>query len=334
MMTSSPSGKARVVVIEPGYESYRTETEILSAFGAILEPVDWKGDEGVIIDSVREADAVLVRESPIGGEAIAGMTRCRAIVRYGVGVDNIDLEAARQRRIFVANVPDYGADEVSDHAVALLLAVARHLTKRDRDVRAGVWGVGQREKVYAIRGRTLGILGYGHIGRRFHRKMLAFGVDRTLVCSPDLPAAEAAAAGVTKVDLDTLCSESSLLSLHTPHTRHTHHIIGSREFALMPSDTIVVNTARGPLIDETALCSSLREQRIFGAGIDVYEQEPPAADNPLFDLPNVVLSDHTGWYSESSVVELQTKAANEIARVFGGNKPVSWVNPWNVDEQA
>lgn len=334
MMASSSIRSSRVVVIEPGYENYCTESEILSPFGATVEAVTWNGDENVIIDSVRRADAVLVRESPIGRRAIEAMECCRAVVRYGVGVDNIDLESAREKRIFVANVPDYGADEVSDHAVALLLAVARRVAKRDHDVRAGAWGVGQKEKVFALRGRTLGILGYGHIGRRFHRKMLGFGVARTLVCSPDLSKSDAEAADVVKVDLETLCAQSDLLSLHAPHTASTHHIVGRDELALMKPETIIVNTARGPLIDESALYDVLRSRAIFGAGLDVFEREPPAGDNPLFLLDNVVLSDHTGWYSESSVVELQTKAASEIARVFAGERPLSWMNPWSDDEQS
>jgi D-3-phosphoglycerate dehydrogenase len=178
--------------------------------------------------------------------------------------------------------------------------------------------------MYRVAGRTLGLIGYGRIARAFERKMRGFGVDRVLIYDPYATDVS----GVERVDLDTLCSESDYISLHAPLTAQNAHLLDRERFARMKPTAIVVNTARGGLIDEAALIEALSAGRIFGAGIDVYETEPPSRDNPLFALDNVVVSDHTGWYSEESVAELQTKAAEEVARVFRGEAPRHWLNRW------
>lgn len=314
----------RVVVVDSGYESYDIERRILAPFDAevVLRACD--RDEAKVVEAVRDADAVLVRESPVSARAVAGMTRCEVIVRYGIGVDNIDQRAARERGIYVANVPDYGAEEVSDQAVALLLAVVRRVAARDRAVRRGAWNVSRAEKMYRVAGRTVGLVGYGRIARRFESKMRGMGVARVLAYDPLVYEAT----GVEIVDLDKLCREADYVSLHAPLTPQTRHLIDARRLALMMPTAILINTARGSLVDESALVATLRERRIFGAGIDVYESEPPRGDHPLFALENVVLSDHNGWYSEESVAELQTKAADEVARVFRGETPKHWLNPW------
>ncbi|RKP51867.1 C-terminal binding protein [Pararobbsia silviterrae] len=320
------SGRKRVVIIDDGYGTYETEQRILNAVDAdvILEPC--RGDVTRVIAAVAEADAILVRESPVNAQVVQAATRLRAIVRYGIGVDNIDLAAARDRAIYVANVPDYGVEEVSDQALALLLSVARHTVVRDRAVRAGAWNVSRSEKMYRIAGSTLGLVGYGRIARTFERKMRGMGVERVLVYDPFLNAS--GAPGVEMVDLDTLCAQSDHISLHSPLTPDTRRIIDARRLALMKPTTIIVNTARGGLIDEAALVDALKHRVIFGAGIDVFEGEPPPADHPLFSCENAVLSDHTGWYSEDSVAELQRKAAEEVARVLRGELPKSWLNKW------
>jgi D-3-phosphoglycerate dehydrogenase len=318
--------RKRVVVVDSGYESYDIEKRVLAPFDAdvILDPCH--GDPARIKIATAEADAVLVRESPINADAIASMRRCRIIARYGIGVDNVDLAAAQERRIFVANVPDYGVEEVSDHALALLLSVARRTVTRDAAVRGGAWNVSPGERMYRIAGRALGLVGYGRVANALERKMRGLGVARVLVCDPLLEAG--AFAGVERVDLNSLCQQSDFISLHAPLTRETLHIMNSTRIALMKPTAILVNTARGGLIDQTALVDALRRKRIFGAAIDVFEHEPPAKDHPLFALGNVVLSDHTAWYSEESVADLQTKAAEEVARGLKGEPPRHWVNPW------
>ncbi|QGZ65781.1 C-terminal binding protein [Paraburkholderia acidisoli] len=313
-------------MIDDGYGSYDTERRILAEVQADVEIVPCRGDAARVLEAARDAHALLVRESPVTAQVIEAMRHGRAIVRYGIGVDNVDLEAARAKRIYVANVPDYGVEEVSDQALTLLMAVARHTVRRDRDVRAGAWNVSREQKMYRIAGRTLGLVGYGRIARAFERKMRGMGVARVLVHDPyfDVTLAN----GVECVDLDTLCAQSDYISLHSPLTEATRKLIDTRRLALMKPTTILVNTARGGLIDEAALVSALQRHVIFGAGIDVFEHEPPRADHPLFACENAVLSDHTGWYSEDSVAELQQKAALDVARVLGGERPKYWVNPW------
>ena len=318
--------RKRVVVVDGGYESYDVEKRILALLDAdvIVDPCH--GDPARIKIATAEADAVLVRQSPIDRETIASMRHCRIIVRYGIGVDNVNLAAARERGIYVANVPDYGAEEVSDHALALLMSVARRTVTRDAAVRRGAWNVSPGEKMYRIAGRTLGLVGYGRIAHVFERKMRGLGVARVLVYDPLLQAR--AFAGVEMVDLDSLCKQSDFISLHAPLTGDTAHMINSARLSLMKPTAILVNTARGGLIDERALVEALGSKRIFGAGIDVFEREPPGPDHPLSALDNAVLSDHTAWYSEESVAELQTKAAEEVARALGGEPPRHWVNRW------
>ena len=319
------TGTLRVVVIDGGYESYETEEKILSPYGARVEVQPCDRDAQRVRAAVVGADAVLVRESPVDAAAMDLMPRCRAIVRYGIGVDNIDLRAARERRIYVANVPDYGSEEVSDHALALLLAVVRRIAARDRAVRAGAWNLARTEKMYRVAGRTLGLVGYGRIARSFARKMRGIGIERVLACDPSAEPD----AGTEMVPLEKLCREADFISIHAPLMPQTRHLIDADRIALMKPTAVIVNTARGALIDERALAAALRDGRIFGAGIDVYENEPPARDNSLLELDNVVLSDHTGWYSEESVAELQHKAAQELARVLRGEAPRNWLNRWD-----
>jgi D-3-phosphoglycerate dehydrogenase len=324
-MTTSHSKGPLVVVLDEGYGDTKIEQAVLQSYGARVVERPCHGDAVEVRRAVAGANAVLVRESPVDAEAIANMPECRAIVRYGVGVDNIDRAFAASRGIYVANVPDYGVEEVSDHALALLFAVARRVVSRDRAVRDGAWNVARTEPMHRLAGGTLGLIGYGRIGHAFHRKARALGYARTLVYDPYL---REPPEGIELVDVDHLCREADVVSLHAPLTENSHHILDNDRLSLMKPTAIVVNTSRGGLIDTTALQRALASGRIFGAGLDVFEQEPPGADHPLFALPNVVLSDHTGWYSEESVRDLRRKAAEEIARVFSGEEPRNWVNRW------
>lgn len=313
----------RVVALDDGYAAYDQEEAILGAAGARFELVPCRRDEARIAEAVREADVVLVRESPVSRHSIAAMTRCRAIIRYGIGVDNIDQAAATERRIRVANVPDYGTDEVSSHTVALALAVSRRLVLHDREVRAGRWSTGVLQRMHRLRGGTLGLVGFGRIARMTLDKFAGFGFARVLVHDPraQLPA------GVEAADLDTLCAESDLVSLHAPFTPQTRHLIDRRRLALMKPTAILVNTARGGLVDTDALHEALRDGRLLGAGLDVFEHEPPG-DHPLLGLDTVVVTNHMGWYSEESMRDLQRKTAEEAARVLAGQEPLHWLNRW------
>lgn len=312
----------RVVAIDDGYASYDQEIALLAEAGAAFEVAPCRGSVDAAIASTREADVVLVRESPLPRQAIEAMQRCRAIIRYGIGVDNIDQAAASERHIRVANVPDYGTEEVATQTVALALAVVRRLRLHDAELRAGRWSTGVLQPMHRLRGATLGLIGYGRIARRTHEMLAGFGFARTLVSDPSHQPPE----GTEGTDVDTICREADLISLHAPLTAATRHIVDAHRIALMRPTAVLVNTARGGLVDLDALAAALAERRILGAGLDVFEHEPPDPAHPIFRLDNAVLTNHIGWYSEEAMRDLQRKAAEEAVRVLRGEAPLHWLN--------
>ena len=320
----------KVVVVSLGYASYATEREILNPIGAelVLAASDCLTEDAVVAAGCG-ADAILVREAPISARVIDALQpRLRAIVRYGVGVDNIDLAHARERRVYVANIPGYGTEEVSDHAAALLLACIRSLRTRDELLRAGRFETDIQGSIFRTTGKVLGLLGYGRIGSALHRKWQGFQPSRVLVYDPAVPAEQIRAAGAEPVDLDTLFAESDYLSLHAPLTPQTRHVVNAASLGRMKPTSVVVNTARGELIDEAALAAALKAGALRAAGLDVFEREPLPADHPLLSAPNTILTGHVGWYSLDAVKELQTRGAREVARVLSGQVPECWVNRW------
>lgn len=323
MSETALDGRRVVVALDDGYASYDQEEALLAPLGARFEVRPCRRDVKRALDAARQADVVLVRESPIPRAVIEGLEKCKAIIRYGIGVDNIDQVAARERRIMVANVPDYGTDEVSSQAVALTLAVSRRLWLHDREVREGRWSTGVLQPMFRLRGRTLGLVGFGRIARMTLEKFSGFGFGRMLVHDPraELPQ------GVERADMDALCAESDVISLHAPLNEQTRHCIDARRIALMKGTAILVNTARGGLVHTDALYDALVSRRILGAGLDVFEQEPPGI-HKLFSLDNVVVSNHMGWYSEEAMRDLQRKTAEEAVRVLRGETPLNWLNRW------
>lgn len=317
----------KIVVIEPGYLNYSAEENILQDWDPQFVVVPANASLEEKLRQVSNADAIMVREVTVSRPMIEAMQQCRVIVRYGVGVDNIDSQAAKEKGIYVANVPDYGSEDVAEHALALLLAATRRIATRNRDVRDGQWGIGQREPMFRLAGKILGVVGFGRISRCFVQKASGFGFKRILVVDPLLTDEQASQAGVTRVNLDTLCREADFISLHAPLTPDTHHLIGEAELAKMKPSAVLVNTSRGGLIDEQALINALLQKRIFAAGLDVFESEPLSAKSPLLQMDNTLCTDHTAWFTEESVVELQSKAAHEVRRAFEGEHPLNWVNP-------
>jgi D-3-phosphoglycerate dehydrogenase len=315
----------RVVILDDGYDHYDAERAILAPLGVSLTLLPCRGEAAAVRGAMADADAALVRESPIDAAALAAAPRLRGIVRYGVGVDNIALDAAAARRIPVCNVPDYGVEEVSDHALALLLAVARRLPEADARVRAGGWGVPRTRPVQRLAGGTLGLIGFGRIGAALLRKARGLGFARILIADPAL---HEAPAGCTLADAMTIAAEADAISLHAPATPATRHIIGAGFLARVKPNAVLINTSRGALVDEGALADALEAGRLMGAGLDVFEAEPLPAHSRLRSLTNVILTDHAAWYSEAAILDLQRKAAEEIARLLTGSAPLHQVNRW------
>ena len=316
----------KIVVIEPGYLDYKEEEKVLSAHKAHFTSLPIGTAKSEILKEVADADAIMVREAIVDAEVLDAAEKCKVVVRYGVGVDNIDLNHAKGKGVYVANVPDYGSEDVAEHAVSLLVAATRRVVTRDKDVHEGKWGIGQAEPIPRMGGKILGVVGFGRIARCFAEKVSGLGFRTTMVFDPALTKEQAKEVGVQKVDLETLVCESDFISLHAPLNEHTRHMINGDLISKMKPMAVLVNTSRGGLVDEQALYEALKENKIYAAGIDVFETEPVPQDNPLLTLPNAICTDHTAWFTEESVVELQHKGAVEVLRVFDGNKPNNWVN--------
>lgn len=319
-----------VGIAEPGYADHSVEAEILAPVGAEVRVLKWGGDRAKLMTMLDGLDIVMVRDIPVlDAEAIGHLNEGGGIVRYGVGVDTIDLEAAKKRGIKVANVPDYGADiEVADHAAALTLALVRRVVTRDEQVKAGQWNIAQQEPMYRIAGSTLGLVGFGKIARAYLERMRGFGIGEVLVYDPFITDEFAAQFKARRVSFEDICRNARIISLHAPATAETRNIVNATTLALMNDKTCIINTSRGGLVDTAALAEALKARKIFGAALDVLDKEPIAADCPLSNLDNVILTDHTGWYSEASVRSIQEKAAQAAVEMLTTGVPTNWVNKW------
>lgn len=285
-------------------------------------------EEGLIAE-VGDVDVILVVYAKITKRIIEAARRLKGIVRYGVGVDNVDVRAATERGIYVANVPDYCTGAVAEHTFALLLALARRIVLADRTVKTASWGVWTQQPAELmgteLEGKVLGLIGMGKIGCAVARRAKAFGM-RVMAYDPYLGEDRARLLGVELVDLDTLLKGSDFVSIHVPLTSETLGMIGELELRKMKRTAYLINTSRGPVVDEGALYKALREGWIAGAALDVYEKEPPDRDNPLFKLDNVVLTPHVAWYTEEALKRLKRSVAEEAIRMLEGMPPKNLVN--------
>jgi D-3-phosphoglycerate dehydrogenase len=274
-----------------------------------------------IVAVAKDADAVLVTYAKLTRDVLMQLTRCRAIGRFGLGVDNIDLPTAKEKGIAVNYVPDYCIREVSDHAMALLLALIRKIPLSNKLVQSGRWEMPAVVPIRRIEGTVLGLIGFGHIPRLVAPKAQAFGM-RVISYDPFAKPDVFKAAGVEGVDLDTLLKTSDYVSVHAPLLPATRGMLNAAAFSKMKKGAYVVNTARGPLIDEPDLIAALDSGQVGGAGLDVVAAEPLAKDSPLLGRDNVIISPHTAFYSIEALNELQTKCATDVARVLSGEKAV------------
>ena len=315
---------AKVVIADYDFGDVDVERKILEAAGLRLVAIQAKSEDELIVEA-RDCNAVINQYAHVGAKTIAAMSHCRVIARYGVGYDNLDVEAATERGIAVVNVPDYCAEDVSDHALALFMACVRQVVLRDRELRKGKWNI-KGGPIFRITGKTFGLIGYGNIPQTLHRKLAGFALARVLTFDPFIAKEVAEAKGAELVDLETLLRESDFVSVHAPLNDRTHHMLGKEQFKRMKREAILVNTSRGGVVDTAALSEAVKDGLIRAAGLDVHEQEPVPADYALCKLDNVILTDHIGSYSEESQIELQTKAAQAIASVLTGTLPKNVVN--------
>lgn len=314
----------KVITTRHGFPSVDQERQLLAAAGAELIDTAAETPEQ-ILEAGRDADGMLVQFVPITKEVIDGLEICKIILRYGIGVDNVDLAAAKAKGIAVCNVPDYCIDEVADHAVSLALALARQLPQIDARIRGGTWKIVPDRPMPVFREMTFATVGFGRIARAALERVKGFGF-RLAAYDPYVSDDALAQAGVVKLSPEELFTEADILSLHSPLISETQHFVNAARLEQMKHTAIVVNTARGGLIDTVALAKALARGTIAGAGIDVFEAEPLPDDHPLRTCPNALLTSHVAWYSEASVPGLQRKAAEEVVRALRGEPLKNQVN--------
>lgn len=279
-----------------------------------------------ILGELKDKDIICLVSSIFNAEIINELTKCKALMRYGIGVDMIDIEAATQRGILVCNEPHYSVDDVALHTVTMILALTKKVCLLDKEIRRGNWGFQKGYTVNRLTDKTVGMIGFGHIARRVKELLAPFGV-KYLVYDPFLSAVAAENSGVTLVStLEELLGNSDFVSIHCPLTNETRHFIGKEQFNKMKPNAFIINTSRGPIINQKDLVQALEDKKIRGAGLDVYEEEPLKSTDPLCQFDNVILTPHSAFYSEESVLQLRTSIMNQVISVIKGEKPIYLIN--------
>jgi D-3-phosphoglycerate dehydrogenase len=311
--------KYKVVVSDQVFPTVDLERALLSEIDAELHVAT--GDVEEVLAVAGDADAILNTYLPWSAESIGKLEKCRIIARYGIGFDNVDLDAARDAGIVVTNVPDYSVEEVATHGLALILAALRKVVAADRSVREGEWSVDHFRPIHRLSTLTIGLLGYGRIGRQIAAPLKALGAtivahDPYLTPGPDLP---------PLLSIEEVLGTSDVISLHLPLNEETRGIIGSETLATVKQGAILVNTSRGPLVDFDALGEALRSGRLSAAALDVFDTEPidPAR---IADIPNLIATPHMAYYSEEALQESQRKATTQVIKVLTGQQPDYQVN--------
>jgi D-3-phosphoglycerate dehydrogenase len=319
--------RPKVVITDCDHPSVEIEKEILGE----IKPefvLAHCNTEDEVIEAAKDADGIINQYAPITKRVIESLKKCKVIARYGVGVDNIDIEAAIEHKIIVANVPDYCVDEVSTHAIALILACARGITLLDNKIREKRWDFTLAKPLFRTKGKTLGLFGLGRIARAVAQKASGFGF-KIIAYDPYVSKADD---GIELVEFSKLLSNSDFISIHSPLTDETRHLFGENKLRAMKKTAYLINTSRGAIVDEEALYKVLKKRWIAGAALDVMEKEPPDWKNLLPKLNNLIITPHISFYSEESYVELKTKVAESVLSVLKGELPRAIVNPQVVNK--
>jgi len=310
-----------------GQRDYAECQAAIAHVPARMTALPFIGTEDEVIARTRDADALVTSSSPVTRGVMSALEGLKTVVRTGVGYDVIDVPAATELGVIVVNIPDLWVREVANHALALLLAWNRKIITLDRQVHAGVWSGGvPGERTGSLHGETVGIVGLGNIGRAFARRIAAFETT-VIACDPYVDDARFAALGVERVSLEALAARSDYVSVHTLLNAGTRHLIGEAFFRRMKPTAILINTSRGPVVDEKALTRALEDRRLAGAALDVWEQEPVATDNPLLRMESVIATPHAAYFSSPAVAQVPRRCGEEVARVLTGQRPLHVVNP-------
>ncbi len=313
-----------VLITDYAWPSLDIERDILGEIGATLLVAE-RGDEAELTRLAPQVDAILTCWRKVSPEVLDAAAKCRIVARYGIGLDNIAVDHATSLGILVTNVPDFCLDEVSDHAMALILACARRVVPFASETRSGEWNPSAAQQLRRIRGRTLGIVGYGAIARTLVPKARGFGME-ILVYTPRIEPSEIEPGVNATNDLNELLAAADFVSVHAPATAETRNLIDSVALAAMKPSAWLINTSRGALVDESALVDALISGQIAGAALDVLAVEPPESANPLLSMKNVIVTPHVAFSSEEAVRDLQRKAAQRVVEALSGEVPRELVN--------
>ena len=318
----------KVYVIQGrGERDYADCQTALDRVPAQLISLPFIGDADEVIARTRDADALIISSSPVTRRVMESLEGVKAVMRTGVGYDVIDVPAATELGVVVINVPDVWIREVANHALALLLAWNRKIVTLDREVHAGTWSSRVPGAVTgSLHGETVGIVGLGNIGSAFARRIAALET-RVIACDPYVDDAKFKTLGVERVDLPTLAARADYVSVHALLNAETRGLINDAFFERMKPTAILVNTSRGPVVDEAALVRALQKGKLAGAALDVFEEEPLAADSPLRRMDNVILTPHAAYFSSPAVAQVPKRCGEEIARVLLKERPINVVNP-------
>ncbi len=329
-MPRVPTLQKKVVITDRPLSHVEVERAIISEAGGFLEVHDSQSiDE--LQAAVRAAYVILVNLAPLDRDIISHLDQTRGIVRYGVGYDNVDVEAATEKGIYVANAPGYCSADVAEHTIGLILSLTRRIPEFDSYVRRGRYkdtmGWKHHRPMPRLAGKKVGIVGFGKIGREVARRLLAFGVS-VIVHDPYIKHENLGdlTCGIEFVDMRTLLESSDIITIHAPLTHQTEGMIGKREFTIMKPTALLVNAARGGIVDEIELSAAVRSGAIAGAAMDTLSSEPPPSNHPLLNQSRIIVTPHVAWYSEESVMDLECIVARQAAQILRGEAPSNLVN--------
>lgn len=315
----------RILITDCDHDSIAVEQEVAAAAGIELVLAQCHTEDEVI-SAAADFDGIVVQYAPITARVMDALPRLKAIGRYGVGVDTLDIEAATARGIVVSNVPDYGTEDVSDHAICLAATLARGITRLDRELRAGSFSLESVKPLRRIRGRVFGVIGLGLIGAATGRKAKGLGYQ-VIGSDPAREVGTTTEEGIEVLTMEQVLEAADVISLHVPLNAHTHHLVNDDFLAKAKDGAVLINTCRGGVVESAAVVRALRSGKLYGAGLDVFEEEPLPTDSDLLTEPNAVLTPHAAWYSEESYTELKSRALGNVIDVCQGKEPRNIYNP-------
>ncbi|WP_454812254.1 C-terminal binding protein [Paenarthrobacter nitroguajacolicus] len=321
----TPIEPTQIVITDCDHDSIDIERAVAKAAGVELVLAQCHSEDEVIA-AAAGADAIVVQYAPITAKVLDALPGLKAIGRYGVGVDTLDVEAATARGVAICNVPDYGTEDVSDHAIALAVSLARGITQLDRGVRRGDYSLRPVQPLHRISGRVFGVVGLGLIGAATGRKAKGLGYQ-VIGSDPLLTPGSVTGDGISVVSFEELIGQADVISLHVPLNQYTHHLINSEVLDKVKPGAVLVNTCRGAVVETDAVAAALKDGRLHAAGLDVFEVEPLPRTSQLLELNNAVLTPHAAWYSEESYQELKRRTVENVVQVCAGRLPRNILNP-------